>query len=478
MSVMTIDEYEPDSLMWEINRKLANVSLQSGLHDEEDYLTVSSAAWALSNFAGESAPFRELLADNSALTAVSNALNDEFDYIYDEAERASYQSGHLRIVDPDVCADIKAMTWAISNMSRGGFRTAEHWAMYVSTFNVLSKYIVFEHKDLWIEACWGLSRILYNMHDVSPFYEHAQISASLCAKLAQLLGDSEMSIVAPALRTVINLTSGPDELSSRMLGSTVVLRNITRLMQADVASSIRKDAFLVVSNFAASNLDVVQKVLGCPGLMQCVLSHIRAFGNSFNERNKWKFPIEPRKAYHAQEEWNITKECLWILCNVTTLATDENICLLLSDYPTLPKLLSGLLYYIHVPHNVCIKAIDLIINLIARTNKLTDVLPALNPRPANPYVREFIDLGVRDVLPSLCEASEKWSMLYERCAVLSSMLVDVEEKEKDAAEQFGLMSSKYSTTGANKRRVLHGLEDGDVRFIENALNTVSISEKV
>ncbi|KAG0178992.1 hypothetical protein DFQ29_002734 [Apophysomyces sp. BC1021] len=453
---MTIDEYEPDNLILEINRKLANVTLQSSFDDESEYLSRSNlptikhalysenpdsclrgvrmlrkyltqssehnqahaddilslevlprlrellllhqhsgvqfetawiitnigAAWALSNFAGESAPFRELLANNHALVAVSSALNDAFDDIYEEARQHSYS-------------------------------------------------------------------------------------------------DSEMSVVAPVLRTIINLTSGPDELSSRVLESSLVLRNISRLMQPGVSVAIRRDAFLVVSNFAASNLSVVERVMNRPDLIHSVLSHLHAPEPAYNERSPWTIPTESRKGHRTQEEWGITKECLWILCNLTTLATDENLCLLLSDYPTLPSLLGGLLHYIYVPHNACIKAIDLIINLIARTNQLTEVFPPLNPRPANPIVREFIDLGVREILPTLCEVSEKWSVLYERCAVLSSMLgeAETEDGDGDIASQFGLQASKYKTTGANKRRVLRGLEDGDVRLIENALNTISISER-
>jgi hypothetical protein len=42
---------------------------------------------------------------------------------------------------------------------------------------------------------------------------------------------------------------------------------------------------------------------------------------------------------------------------------------------------------------------------------------------------------------------------------------------------FGLATPpSFNTTGANKRRVLRGNEDGDIRLIENAVGNLCITE--
>ncbi|KAG0187445.1 hypothetical protein DFQ28_006327 [Apophysomyces sp. BC1034] len=484
---MTIDEYEPDNLILEINRKLANVTLQSSFDDESEYLSRSNLPTIKHALYSEN--------PDSCLRGVRMLRK----YLTQSSEHNQAHADD--ILSLEVLPRLRELlllhqhsgvqfetAWIITNIGAG---STEQTTALLNADLIPALVECLTSKTNNLRAAWALSNFA---GESAPFREllannHALVAVSSALNDAfddiyeearqHSYSDSEMSVVAPVLRTIINLTSGPDELSSRVLESSLVLRNISRLMQPGVSVAIRRDAFLVVSNFAASNLSVVERVMNRPDLIHSVLSHLHAPEPAYNERSPWTIPTESRKGHRTQEEWGITKECLWILCNLTTLATDENLCLLLSDYPTLPSLLGGLLHYIYVPHNACIKAIDLIINLIARTNQLTEVFPPLNPRPANPIVREFIDLGVREILPTLCEVSEKWSVLYERCAVLSSMLgeAETEDGDGDIASQFGLQASKYKTTGANKRRVLRGLEDGDVRLIENALNTISISER-
>ena len=86
------------------------------------------AAWALSNFAGESPRLRELLVQNDAIGAVARVLKDVSAKAYDDAQAYGCYAEITSIFDDEVLTDIKALTWAISNMSRGGFYTADYWS--------------------------------------------------------------------------------------------------------------------------------------------------------------------------------------------------------------------------------------------------------------------------------------------------------------------------------------------------------------
>ncbi|CAO3646463.1 unnamed protein product [Cunninghamella echinulata] len=436
----------------------------------------AQAAWALSNFAGESSNLRELLMREDAISTVAKVLEDACNDILDTAIERSYHTGKVIIRDYDVCTDIKALTWALSNMCRGGFRTADYWRMYIPAFKTLTRCITFDHKDIWIDSCWGLSRILYNMHEVTPFYNTVNMPYELCIRLTQLLKEENMSIIVPVLRSIINITSGLNEHTAVLLG-TPLLNNLVSLTLPEVPVSIRRDSFLILANIAASDAELLQSLFNAPEIMNSVLAHICVPGHNYNEDNRTWYPTVSNAYYNLSEEWKITTESLWILCNLTNLGSDEAICALLGVHQEIPSSLIALLNHIDMPLTTCTKAIDVIINIIGRTNKISTI----SSYSINPYVQQFNESNLKEVLPALRKSFKSSDTLKDRCEVLKSLLempvhstVTSPKNLSASAASFGLQISSHMTTKANKRRLIRGMEDGDVRLIENAVGSLCI----
>ncbi|KAI8334006.1 armadillo-type protein [Chlamydoabsidia padenii] len=468
----------------------------------------AQAAWALSNFAGESASLRELLMTNNALEIVANVLENVCSEILDDSIERSYNTGRVTIRDQDLCVDVKALTWALSNMCRGGFRTADYWDMYLPAFHALSQCVIFDHKDIWIDACWGLSRILYNMHEVPCFYNGVTISHQLCTRLSQLLTERTINIIVPVLRCIINITSGPNEHSTLLLG-TPLLVHLGALTAVDIPIPIRRDSLLVVANLAASNESLVHEVIHCHQIMESVVAHVHVPGHACHEDPFQWFPTVSNAYYNMAEEWKITTEALWVLSNLTHLASDDTICNMLARHSQIPKSLSSLLNFMDMPLATCIKGLDVIIAIITRTNKIcvsrlpppaerhSETSPPSSPRANNPYVQQFIDQGVLTLLPCLRRVHQDSGELNKRCTILESQLEENQQQRRDSttstnstsdnnasktdssnlAAMFGLATPpSFTTSGANKRRVLRGNEDGDIRLIENAVGNLCITE--
>lgn len=119
------------------------------------------------------------------------------------------------------------------------------------------------------------------------------------------------------------------------------------------------------------------------------------------------------------------------------------------------------------------------ISLIQRSNKWID---ERFTNGKNPYVRNFINDGVQSALPCIQQVHDN-SDLRELCLKLDKLLVASEEdviktaKVSDVAgmaSAFGLPTIVEIKSKSNKRRVIRGLEDGDVRLIENAVGNLCI----
>jgi hypothetical protein len=191
---------------------------------------------------------------------------------------------------------------------------------------------------------------------------------------------------------------------------------------------------------------------------------------------------------------------------------------MLARHSQIPKSLSALLSFMDMPMSTCIKGLDVVIAIINRTNKIcrsrlpqpsqsgrSESSPPSSPRSINPYVQQFIDHGVPTLLPCLRQAHAQSVELLKRCTTLDLIFKEDSQQrrgsmnstgsssesqappnsEKDfsapsasnLAAMFGLTTPpSFNTTGANKRRVLRGNEDGDIRLIENAVGNLCIME--
>ncbi|KAI9027515.1 armadillo-type protein [Phycomyces nitens] len=453
-------------------------------HDNCAPSTSAQIAWALSNFAGESAQLREMLMEKRAPAVVAEVLKDIYNEIYAQVYTYSYSYGKMHIADQEVCTNVKALVWSLANMSRGGFKTANYWPVYCPVFEILGKLIHFDHNDILTDACWGLSRILYSMHEVPNFYRNVSISVELCSKLSQLLRRSSVPIIVPALRAIINITSGPDEHSVILLKSGL-LRNIVPLMTQDFPAGVRRDAFLLIGNIAVCGDSLIQKVIANNSIVQCVLAHVRVPGKVYNTQdNKW-LPTLAHGYCEVDEEWKITNEALSIISNIISRGSSACVRELLKKENDVPATLVHLLRSPEIAIQHTQKCIDAIINLVERTNSLTASDPQRNPNQVNEYAIELLNHGLMPLLEGQYELHDEDESIKSRYDILSVLLEDgiAAKKEMDAKQKqsqdmaslFGLSESRNVIIGVSKRRVLHGPEDGDIRLIENAIGNLSVS---
>lgn len=155
---------------------------------------------------------------------------------------------------------------------------------------------------------------------------------------------------------------------------------------------------------------------------------------------------------------------------------------LLDTHPQIPNRLSRIVQYQSTPMPAILKVLDAMINILSRTSELFNVTPPLPSRPKNPYYEEFVQHGtlnriksMRSEYPgvnSLQERLELYTTAANNCALQQPSYTLV----SGSAEAFGLPNRKVLTTGANVRRVVRGTEDGDVRWVEDAVGKLCILE--
>lgn len=182
------------------------------------------------------------------------------------------------------------------------------------------------------------------MHDVNAFHQRNHISDELCERLSGLLRyvmalesavlcnhsdtqhdrDGVPKVVVPAIRTVVNITSGPNSCVEGLL-RTPLLTSITRLLEPQAPNEIRKDAFLVISNLAAGNEDMIKHVIEHKVVMNSVVAHITVPGHTYSSNPVHWTPTLSNAYYMKNDEWKVTKEALWIIFNIVSLGSDSSV---------------------------------------------------------------------------------------------------------------------------------------------------------
>lgn len=450
----------------------------------DNYRVKSQSAWALANVSIESPRYRESMAQENLIGGVADALAEKCEIVYNKLNSAINQE-HITKGDQGqiVCNsksdtdDIKDLTWSLANICRGGFKTAEHWEQYLKAFNAFSQCIHFDNHEIWSEACWGLSRILSNMYNYDQFFDALNLNSRLCPRLIYLLRHESATRVLPVLQTVSNFSSGPNEYIEILLNADL-LNTIWWYMSAEIPSPLRRNAILTISNLAAGNEGIVRKVVYNENIMQSVTSHVAIPGHIYQEKNRTWISSHEAPNEETREEWRIVKEALWVLSNITTLANDDCICALLRSYSKLIRLLSALLYYPVLPLPICLKVVDVLIRIVNRTSKIAELTPPVQPIPRNPYAEEMMREGVIPALTFLCrdvqspELSEQVEILHT--SIMESSPQPQQRNTVGLASAFGLSRHEIHLPGPNVRRIVHGYEDGDVRLIEDAINSITL----
>ncbi|PHZ08960.1 ARM repeat-containing protein [Rhizopus microsporus ATCC 52813] len=436
----------------------------------------AQAAWALGNIAGESPAYREELMTKGSSTAIVNVLNDIYEDIYDLALRDGRGRGRLYLLDNDYDVSTESLLWSLSNMARGGYRTADYYENYLIMFDAFAKYVMFENPKQVLEACWGLCRVLYNMHEVGAFYYRVDISVELCERLGELITSSPLKVVHAAIRTIVNISNGPDKHAMNLLQPPVLL-SFMQLLTPQTTTDVRKDAYLALSNLVASNEEMIDQIIQHRPIIDNVINHLAVPGHTYTHFN-WE-PTVSHAFYSRSEEWKVTKEALWVILNLVTVGSDSAIYQLLSQHPTIPATLAALLNYIRLPTDACEKTLECMISLVQRTNKC---IGDQYQNGKNPYVRQLID-GRASIALSTIQQSNSTPKIWDLCSKLDKLLYVSEESVSQAAAMvdaggmasaFGLPSMVEIQSKSQKRRVIRGLDDGDVRLIENAVNNLCI----
>ncbi|KAI8047461.1 armadillo-type protein [Thamnidium elegans] len=444
----------------------------------DKYSVKSQSAWALANVSVDSLHYRESMVQENLIGDIAQALGQKCDSICSKLTSSDQyrqsDKGSIIVDNKADRDDVKELTWSLANICRGGFKTAEHWEQYLQAFDAFSKSVSFESIDIWSEACWGLSRVLSNMYNYDPFFESLNLNPSLCPRLIHLLRHQEMSVLLPVLQTISNFTSGPNEYIEILLEADL-LNNIWWYMTPDTQHQLRRNAILTISNLAAGNQQIVREVVYSEKIMQSVIAHVLVPGHIYRPDECSWVPSSRSVLPHGKEEWRIVKEVLFVLSNITTLANDDSICVLLRDYSSIIRLLSALLQYPQLSITVCLKVVDVLIRIVDRTNQISELTPPTLSESRNPYAEEMIREGVIPALVYLCQLNQS-SELTEQSEILQ-MAITCHSPATNAigsANAFGLSRHGIHLPGPNIRRIVKGYEDGDVRFIEDAINSIQL----
>ena len=133
-----------------------------------------------------------------------------------------------------------------------------------------------------------------------------------------------MQTVLPVLQTISNFSSGPNKYIEILLQEDL-LNSIWWFMTPDTHQQLRRNAILTVANLAAGNEEIVRKVVTDDHIMQSVLAHITIPGHVYHTNDcNWTYSSRSTIP-ESKEEWRIVKEALWVLSNITTLASDDTI---------------------------------------------------------------------------------------------------------------------------------------------------------
>lgn len=162
------------------------------------------------------------------------------------------------------------------------------------------------------------------MHDVLVFHNNIVFSDGLYERLTELLRVGSPKVVVPAIRAIVNITSGPNSSVAGLL-RTQLLESITRLLDPNAPNEIRKDAYLVVSNLAAGNDEMIKYVVEHKVVMENVVAHITVPGHTYNADLREWTPNLCNAYYYKEDEWKVTKEALWIICNIISLGNDASV---------------------------------------------------------------------------------------------------------------------------------------------------------
>lgn len=130
----------------------------------------------------------------------------------------------------------------------------------------------------------------------------------------------------PALRFLVNLTSGPDEHSYALVDRDLI-RALADVMNLEINAPLRRDAILTVGNLAAITGFFAEQILSDQAILKHLMEHIRVpFYQYVKNEGRWR-QCDWRAAdrEEVEEEWKTVCEALWAICNLLEAASNDGV---------------------------------------------------------------------------------------------------------------------------------------------------------
>ncbi|KAI8983731.1 armadillo-type protein [Pilobolus umbonatus] len=464
-----LEEYDNNDLKYETSWIITNLAfgakkqteylLAQGIGDAlikcfystNNFDVLLQTAWALGNIVVDSIYYREVLAQFYLIDSIANLLMDS-----SKRNASEYNIHSLTERNEEENEKVRTLTWTLANICRNGYDTCLYSRQFINAYHALSFALHSEEESIWSEACWGLSRILGNMHECPEFFEGLHISQNHYVRLIDLLRNEHMGNILPVLQTISNLSSGPNIHTERLI-SVGLLDCLSWCMLPNTPSSERRNAFLTVANICAGSEDCVDALLNKPAILESILDHMVIPAHVYDSTLlKWIYSSSPSIYISVKTEWIIFNETLWILNNMSASASDKSLWVLLNTYPTIIHSLINILQYPKLYHSSQLKVIDLLLQMLRRTNKIYTI---------NPFARLMSQYDLLEVItPNSSEVHDKLNALFTLSKASTEHDCEV-AGIANALESFSI--------GQSMRRVVQYPKDGSVH-VEDAISHLTL----
>jgi len=262
--------------------------LEFMLHDDTKFQFES--AWALTNICAGKSNFVNCVIDHGGLDIILSLLNHPVEEVVDQclwalANITGDDLDHRNLVLEKDCiplilecvnkfkpsaAILKSATWAISNLARG--RPYPPWEKIKVVLPLLNETI---HQT---QCQATLSSALWCFSYLSDLSIQGVIDGCSVQSIVNHLLSNNLTILAPAMRTLGNLVSGEDDQTEVVVKCPGFLTRIFELT-SHPRKIMRKESLWIISNIAAGSKEHLDLILENP-------NHLKAIKRSLREDEK------------------------------------------------------------------------------------------------------------------------------------------------------------------------------------------------
>jgi len=312
------------------------------LEHEKNEMT-SIALWGLSNIAGDSEKYRDLLLEQGIIDPM-------------------LKIAHTMNPTPEFFENYSSL---ISNLVSG--KPYPDFGQVGSLLPTLVELLAIDNEEVIINTLWSISRIANQSEEALE----EVLNMEILGYVIKMLQQESISIQAPALRIVGNLVVGNDDQTQRVLDSGIL--PYLALFMKSSKSQMKKEICWIWSNILASNEKHITLAFSIPHF------------------------YENLKALLIEPSFVIAKEALICVTNATSSAATEVIQYMV-DRETIELLTRLLTTYQDEEYiSYCISALD---NILDVGHQMAE-----NGAPCNPYLLRLEACGGVKVVENLQQHS-------------------------------------------------------------------------